>query len=142
MSDTPSYKTLDHWTPRSMYDEVAEGGGTATLSRPAGRMAAVMMSEIDLDAAEAQPPPPPVDGNTIVNCACGCSVPLFAMVDVQAVPEGIRGGIRFACSGCWSRWIRRGLLTEAEFYEYLGAPEALIERVRERPDFQSARQEL
>lgn len=76
---------------------------------------------------------------------CGRAENAFALVDLRDVDNPVRARIQnanlsatsppgqmppYTCSGCWTRWIRSGLMTKSEWMEAHGASRELVERVR------------
>lgn len=126
MTEAPRHYTDPlHWTPRTLADERAEAAA------PMRSMARGLAGAMGADKESA--PPPPANPAALVECRCGARKPAWALVDVRALSESVRGAQEFACPGCWSLWIREGRLTEAEWREHLGAPEALVESARAQP---------
>lgn len=71
-----------------------------------------------------------VPGRVDVVCSCRSIVQTWRMVDVRSLPDNITRGEKFACDGCWTRWIRERKLTKSDWLELLGAPAELVAKFR------------
>lgn len=54
-----------------------------------------------------------------------------ARPDEPGAPPGTMPA--YACSGCWTRWVREGVMTKSEWIEAHGGPHELVERLRGTP---------
>lgn len=111
---------------RTLLDHITEEGGIEAM-RGAGDP---LVRRIDMQPGAALP---------YFWCRCGRRVPADMMVDLEPpavaaarVPTSVRafayrqrGAVdarRFACDGCWTHWVRIGLIDKHEFRAAIGAP--------------------
>lgn len=113
---------MSAWRPRTMADEIVERSAPVA---PKGGMRLMGL---------AQEAPPPPELRQRVPCGCGRLEWPFAMVNVERLPEEVRGDATHHCCGCWTALIRRGIITEAAFAEALGAPPEVVQRAQEGAD--------
>jgi len=92
----------------------------------------------------------PGGGSSILaHCGCGRTTQSFALVDCRDFPDGVVARIEaherarlgegytwdgWACDGCWTAWIRDGLLMKSDWIELHGGPDELVEQFRGTPE--------
>lgn len=70
----------------------------------------------------------------VVRCRCGRHVQAQMMTRVGQLPAEARapGAPDYLCDACRVQIVRRGLMSQADMVEALGAPPAVVARFRER----------
>lgn len=74
------------------------------------------------------------EGNHLVRCpGCGRHVTADMLVDLRALPPGIRAKLRlehdWGCDGCRETWFRERRATRREVFQCLGAPAGVLARI-------------
>jgi hypothetical protein len=73
--------------------------------------------------------------NPVARCPCGRETNADMLVDVRPVPATVKAKIghpdaEYLCDGCRERLFREGHVTREVFFSHLGAPPAVLERIR------------
>lgn len=124
------------WTPRTKRDAIHEA-----RARRAAHAAPAIMAGPDATPERSGPPPstptaddpyPGLDNPPAVCDKCRRVTTADMLHEVQSLPASVRGGahVVYWCDACRERAFWEGAIDRVVYYQALGAPPDVLERVR------------